>query len=328
MGADSGAPPLVTVAICTWNRADLLDITLEHLSRLVPPAVGTWELLVVDNASTDRTPEVLRRWGAGPLPLRYITEPRQGLSHARNAAVMAARGRYIVWTDDDVCVSPGWLGAYQAAFRAHPGAVLFGGPIRPRFLGRPPGWLLRGIESVSTAYALRDFGAAAIPLDADHLPFGANMAFRADALSSCAFDPALGRVGSALLSGEEIALMAGLLEDGGTGWWVPDAAVEHLIPQERQTLRYLGGYYAAWGRSSHRMRGREPGRRQFLGAPLWLWRQTMEAHAGYLATRPSAPASIWLRHFCNMMVHRGRLGSYREESRTGLTPAQTTPTSS
>jgi glycosyltransferase involved in cell wall biosynthesis len=319
MDADCACQPDITVAICTWNRADLLDLTLEHLSRQDLTDVASFEVLVVDNASTDRTAQVLQARSGGSLPLRSIAEPHQGLSNARNAAVAAARGKHVIWTDDDVCVAPGWLAAYQAAFRAHPDAVFFGGPILPRFLGRPPRWLLRGIECVSTAYALRDFGDGAFQLDRGRLPFGANMAFRSDALRRDSFDPALGRVGAKLLSGEESAVMSSLLENGATGWWVPAATVEHMIPPERQTLGYLRDYYAAWGRTSHRMNGREPGRRQLLGAPLWLWRQTIEAHARYLAARYAVPASSWLRHYRDMMVQRGKLGSYREESRSGLT---------
>ena len=81
----------VTVAICTWNRARLLDQTLTGLHALRIPEGITWELLVVNNRSTDDTDAVISRH-ADTLRLRRLCEPKQGLSNARNCAVRAARG--------------------------------------------------------------------------------------------------------------------------------------------------------------------------------------------------------------------------------------------
>lgn len=109
-----------TVAVCTWNRAALLPGALERLARVRPPP-GAWEVLVVDNNSTDDTESVLEAF-AGRLPLRRAFEPEQGLSHARNTAVRLARGDYIVWTDDDALVDADWLTAYGRAVEQHPDA--------------------------------------------------------------------------------------------------------------------------------------------------------------------------------------------------------------
>src|SRR5690606_2409380 len=106
---------MLTVAICTWNRSFLLARTLEQLGALIVPPGLRWELLVVDNASSDDTSQVLQGY-LGRLPLRVVREERPGLSNARNAAIRAARGEYIIWTDDDVLVAPGWLAAYSDAF--------------------------------------------------------------------------------------------------------------------------------------------------------------------------------------------------------------------
>ena len=92
---------LITVAICTYNRATALEHALGTLTHLVPPHDARWELVVVDNASTDRTREVLAAF-AGRLPLRVAFEQKSGLSHARNCALDNAGGDYVLWTDDDV----------------------------------------------------------------------------------------------------------------------------------------------------------------------------------------------------------------------------------
>src|SRR5688572_32298959 len=96
-----------TIAICTWNRSDLLEKTLVHMQQLAVPAGVSWEIVVVNNRCTDNTDEILAKY-IGALPLRRVFEDKQGQSHARNAAAVAARGDLIIWTDDDVLVDAQW----------------------------------------------------------------------------------------------------------------------------------------------------------------------------------------------------------------------------
>src|SRR6516165_2736912 len=124
-------PMFVTVAICTRNRAGSLRRTLESLAALQIPGDLTWEIVIVHN-STDHTDDVINKY-LERLPVRRVLETRAGLSNARNQAVDTAKGEYIVWTDDDVIVDPGWLSAYAAAFRRWPEAAVFGGRIKPRY---------------------------------------------------------------------------------------------------------------------------------------------------------------------------------------------------
>lgn len=92
-----------SVAICTWNRAALLRQTLENMTKLLIPPGVEWELLVVNNNCSDATDEVIDSFSAR-LPIRRVFEAKPGLSNARNAAVRQARGEYVLWTDDDICV--------------------------------------------------------------------------------------------------------------------------------------------------------------------------------------------------------------------------------
>ena len=114
----------ITVAICTWNRAELLDRTLGEMIGLRVPEGVEWELLVIDNNSTDDTENVVAGF-EGRLPVRHVFEPRAGKSHAANTVLREARGDLIVWTDDDVLVDAGWLEAYAHAARDWPDAALF-----------------------------------------------------------------------------------------------------------------------------------------------------------------------------------------------------------
>ena len=102
----------LTIAICTWNRAKSLRTTLLSLQQLIVPSSSDWEILIVDNNCSDDTSNVIDQF-VDLLPIRLVHETRQGLSHARNCAVGAAKGDYILWTDDDVIVDPYWLGSLR-----------------------------------------------------------------------------------------------------------------------------------------------------------------------------------------------------------------------
>jgi glycosyltransferase involved in cell wall biosynthesis len=185
---------------------------------------------------------------AGRLPLRLISQPVPGLSNARNAAVAAATGEYMVWTDDDVLVESNWLRAYEAAFLAHPEYAFFGGPIRAHFDCPAPVWLQRGIPNFEAAFALRDLGDQPLELNEKELPFGANFAIRTAHQREIPYDPNLGRQPLAkLLGGEEVLVMTNLLRGGAKGLWVPAAIVDHRVGADRMTLSYIKDYYRGAG---------------------------------------------------------------------------------
>jgi len=239
----------ISVVICTWNRAASLARTLESIARCAPPARAAWQVVVVDNNSTDGTTAAIAAF-RGRLPLTAVFEPKQGVSHARNAGVDAADGDYFLWTDDDVTVGATWLRSYETSFERHPGAALFGGAIRPRFEGTPPGWLPSILPVVMSAYAGLDLSADEITLGANlyALPYGANMAIRGREQRAFRYDPSLGRQpGTLMVNGEESDLLRRIVKAGGSGVWLPAAPVEHWILPERQSPRYLRRYYAGLG---------------------------------------------------------------------------------
>lgn len=285
---------IVTVAICTRNRARALERTLRSLAAAAVPPSLSWEVLVVDNSSADETPRVIAN-ASDALPVRAVDERQIGLSHARNAAIREARGDYIVWIDDDVLVDAQWLRAYHDAFRARPEIAFFGGPIVPTFEGSPPAWLRLALPRVDNAYAARDLGAAPVALTRDTLPFGANFAVRSDVQRRYPFDPALGRRGTALSAGEEWAVLEAMLAGGESGQWVPGARVEHVISAERQSVRYLRRYYVENGMSLALTR-RAPGERVLFGRPRWAWREAVLQELAYRVRRAYAPADVWSVH--------------------------------
>jgi glycosyltransferase involved in cell wall biosynthesis len=246
----------LSVVICTRDRARSLAAALTSLTRAAAPIAATWELIVVDNGSRDTTAAVIAAF-RDRLPIRAALEREPGLARARNTGVAAATGDWIVWTDDDVTVSPGWLRAYESAFERHPEAAFFGGPIAPRLDGDPPAWLARTAHLVRSAYAGLDLGSEEMILRGTPgmLPYGANLAIRGREQRRFRFDPGLGRApGRVTLGGDETDVLRRIVAAGGTGVWVPAAAVEHRIGPERQTAAYLRAYYRSAGAGHARRR--------------------------------------------------------------------------
>jgi glycosyltransferase involved in cell wall biosynthesis len=299
---------LVTVSICTWNRSRLLRETLRRMAQLVIPSGIEWELVVVDNNSTDSTPEVIREF-MSVLPLHSAVEMRPGVSHARNTAMAHSHGVYTLCTDDDVLVDPQWLAAYVEAFERYGDAVVFGGPILPWFEGDPPPWLRSVFDKVDAAYAARSFDGGDLPLSEANMAFGANMAFRTDILKQHTFDPALGRVNAGLLGGEETTMVRAILQAGNPGWWVSGARVQHYIPRARQSVKYLREWYAGYGRTMVRLDARLTNG-QTGGRPRWVWRELVVSELIFMFRRMWAPPSVWIDDLKRAGTARGQFGEF------------------
>ncbi|HEX7128347.1 MAG TPA: glycosyltransferase [Thermodesulfobacteriota bacterium] len=282
-----------TILICTRDRAGLLAETLDSLRRLADPG-EPYEVVVVDNGSTDDTRAVVERAAAGsPVALRYVYEPRGGLSAARNRGLREARGDRIAFTDDDVLVDAGWLAAFARAFAARPVDFL-GGRVVPRWGAERPGWLPAGRTrgEIWGAIALFDYGDEPRPLGK---PLGANMAFRrAPLLEAGGFREDLGR-DRASLKGQEVPELLERLKaaSGRGGWYVPDAVVQHWIPPDRLTKGYFRRWFYWKGISRAAVKDRVHVRgawlpasqvRRIAGLPRGLYRDVLEA-AGRLAVR-------------------------------------------
>lgn len=283
----------VTVGICTWNRAKLLDIALARMISLRVPDGVTWELLVVNNNSTDDTEKVLASY-EDRLPLRTFFEAAPGKSNALNRAVGEARGNLIIWTDDDVLVDSGWLAAYAAAADRWPDAAFFGGPIEPWFDGEPPAWLKQVYPKVEVAFATRELGKEPRLLTGEGpLPFGANLAIRAAVQRRYLYDRNLGPRPNSELRGEEMAVIRAMARDGLRGRWVPDARVKHFVPRERQTMLYLRKYHHGHGLYCARQGG-QPGTASVFGFPRWAVAKVLQCELKYQVRRRLCAPDVWI----------------------------------
>jgi glycosyltransferase involved in cell wall biosynthesis len=225
----------LSVAICTWNRAENLRRTLDELTRVVLPASYDWELLVVNNCCTDHTDDVATSF-RGRLPIRVLHETTPGQSHARNLAIREAAGSHIVWTDDDVLVEPNWLCALMAEFERHNADWVFGRS-EPEWPGAAPSWYSPRFRGY---FAALDYGPDThVVTDWDHPFFGLNFAGTREAHTALGgFRTEFGFRGTEGGVGEDVDMFERALRASMRIVYTPHACVRHMIPAARVGKQY------------------------------------------------------------------------------------------
>jgi glycosyltransferase involved in cell wall biosynthesis len=253
---------VISVLIATRNRGPELETLLGSLRNVEAPD-GGWELLVIDNGSSDGTAPILRSFAAeGRLPLRPLWEPRRGKSRALNLAVPAARGDVLAFTDDDVVVQPQWLRAFERAAARHPEAIGFAG--RAPALGGPTP---RGHGIVNYDHGNLDFEIKPF----ERPPLGVNVAFRRLAFERYGlFREDLGP-GSPVQRAEDTEFVRRLWLGGERLRYVADAVAQHPVHKERLSRRFSLRHRFRVGRSNARMTGRPAAVPTVGGVPRYLY---------------------------------------------------------
>ncbi|HEX6400841.1 MAG TPA: glycosyltransferase [Actinomycetota bacterium] len=272
----TGERPLISVIIPTRNRVAFLPDVLGALGEQVCEA--TFEVIVVDNGSTDRTGTFLAERSASQPRLRWLHEPVLGRSVAMNAGVRASRGSLLLFTDDDVMMGPDWIESYRRFFASRPPTeiVVVGGPIHPvaNDLGPWPAWL--GEDAVADLVPL-DLGGAERILRPPEYVWGANMAVRARVLDRIGgWDPDIGRRGDDRGTYEDVEYQDRVRAVGGSVWYNPVGRVFHRVPPELVTPArimsnaFARGRNAAWG-EEERNAGVEDERPSALVGRFLVW---------------------------------------------------------
>lgn len=250
-----------TILIATYNRAALLDDTLASIRRLRVRAGRPWDVIVVDNNSTDGTRAVVERQARDfPVTLRYLFEPRQGRSSALNTGIAAAGGGVIAMTDDDVRVEPEWLDAACDALE-DPSVAYAGGPVVPIWETPPPRWLDLTRGDLWGTIAIQNHGD--IPFiyeEARKVPLGANMAAKRSLFAAIGgFRADLGRSSGRIVMGQEVPEL--LMRARAAGWrgvYLPAMRVHHHIPARRLTRAYFRTWWYGKGVSRSALERMQP----------------------------------------------------------------------
>jgi glycosyltransferase involved in cell wall biosynthesis len=266
----------ISVVICCHNGAARLPTALAHLMVQESPATP-WEVLLVDNGSTDGTAEIARScWQNGPAPLRIVQEPCLGLRHARERSLVEARYSFLGFIDDDNWVAPDWVRTAYEIISSDSNLGAIGSIRTPACRVSPPAWF----ENFHSSYAVltdREFEKIGQPLE--YLP-GAGLCVRKQAWEMLVRNgyhfQLTGRTGKKLQGGEDTELTTALRLSGWNLRIEPRLRLQHFMPSQRLQWTYLRRLQRNYGASqvlldaySEHSLSLRPGFRRWLSDRWW-----------------------------------------------------------
>jgi glycosyltransferase involved in cell wall biosynthesis len=284
----------VSVILCTYNRCNILPNAIESILTQKTDGVR-YEVIVVDNNSTDQTRQVIESFIArGQGNLRYVFEGKQGLSHARNAGIENSRAPIIAFFDDDERVAPDWVATIKQSLDEHAEVDFIGGKILPRWTGEPPAWLVSQLHWAPVA--LTDYGDTPFYSNTENpvCLIGGNLGIRRAAFDLIGlFNPELQRM-KGNIGSEDQELLLRLWWAGRQGMYVPDMMVEADVPIERMEKAYHRMWHTGLGEAWALMRLNElidrNGRllqtpiesEKFYGVPAFVYSELVKTGVDWL----------------------------------------------
>lgn len=299
----------ITVVLCTYNRCADLAGALESIAQSAMPESATWEVLVVDNNSTDQTANIVQEFICRyPERFRYLFEPQPGKSYALNAGIAAAQGSVLAFVDDDISVEPTWLWRLTGALLDGEEWAGVGGRTLPAEKFTPPAWLpTTGIHNwIPVVFPYFDLGDQQIELNC--APYGTNMAFRKSVFQKHGgFRIDLGPSPQSQIRNEDTELGRRLLAAGERLRYEPSAVVYHPVPQGRVTQEYFFAWWFDYGRALIIERGDQP---NVYGIPrdyLALIRRLGEIPIMTLRWLVAMHPRERFRHRCRICISKGQI---------------------
>jgi glycosyltransferase involved in cell wall biosynthesis len=229
----------ISILFSTHNGERTLPILIDALTKLNQPGVP-WEIIAVDNASTDATPAILRE-AARHLPLTVLLSPRPGKHEALKVGAKCIAGDLVLFTDDDVKPSPDWITAYLDAASNNPGSSLFGGPITPMGIEPLSPWFEASANHHEVLFARSRHPGGKV--DAIDFLYGPNFLIRRSEIGvldeiPANLGPAFDRSNNYAM-GLDSAIMQVLIHRGARPIFVPEASVQHCVRAYQTDLNYL-----------------------------------------------------------------------------------------
>ena len=307
--------PQLSIVMSTYNRGELLHDAIRSVLAQRVSITPAFELIVVDNNSTDSTREIVERFAAADGRVRYLFEPQQGLSYARNAGIREARAPFIAFIDDDVRAEPEWVAAIIRAFREHPEADMVGGRVLPVWPAAIPVWLTRDHW---TPLALVDHGEASVVVTADHpiCLVGAGACRRTVFEVVGLFATGLQRVKDAIGSLEDHEFLLRVLRTGRKGVYDPRIILHAEIQPNRLERAYHRRWHTGHGHfhamlRSHHMEQTSVG--TLFGVPAHLYRQALGDLVGWVRAKAIGEPGRAFHHEVRLRFFRGFFRTRRRE---------------
>jgi glycosyltransferase involved in cell wall biosynthesis len=288
----------LSVIICTWNRAASLRQTLGSLQECRLPAGTEWEIVIVDNNSTDATSAVCQQFlQQAPQRYRLVAEKRQGKSFALNTGIENATGTILAFTDDDVIVDPAWLAETLLVFETH-SCVGVGGKIIPVWNSTMPSWFTsEGPYKLLPAIVSYDLGKDPCEIHAPAL--GANLSIKRAVFDKYGkFRTDLGPTAGSEIRGEDNEFCWRLLQGGERLMYAPRAIVFHPVEKRRIDRRYFEAWYYGMGQSRPRIEQTPEDALRYFGFPRYMLRWYLRDLILWLTSLAPARRFYYKLQFC------------------------------
>lgn len=308
----------ISVIICSYNRSQNLPECFSCLDKQLIKTPMQWEVLLVDNNSSDKTKSVTENFiNNSALNIRYLFESEQGLSAARNKGIDEAKGTYLIFIDDDIRVTENWLQSIFSTFKQYDCDAV-GGRIHIESPANLPKWISPDMYGF---LGHQDFGNNIHQMDGiKEFPFGGNMAMHRRVINLIGnFDVKMGRKGTGLIKeelfkGEETDFFHRLSAVGGIFYYHPSALVFHKILPHQLTKRFFlilhnnaGILKAKQDKTNYK--------RNLFGIPLFLFPQFFRSIFRYLLQTVSKGSNKSFRQLMNVAYFWGLLCSYRTKNK-------------
>ncbi len=278
----------ITVAICSYNGANRIKQILERLRSQINLKGISWEIVIVDNNSTDHIKQVVDDYQTSCVSattLRYLFEPQQGIAFARLRAVQEAKGDLVGFLDDDTLPDENWVANVYEFAQIHPQAGAYGGQIHGDFEIEPSPEFKR----IAIFLAIVERGSTP-HLYTKVLPPGAGLVVRRQAwLESVPKKPFLsGRTPQSMLTSEDIAAIVHIQKAGWEIWYNPEQHLYHQIPAWRLERTYLLSLVRGIGLARHHIRMmRLSAWQRPLAFPAYLTNDFIKAVSYFITHRKS-----------------------------------------
>lgn len=241
----------ISVIVCTYNRDKYIYNVLKSIAVNDFPH-SEYEIVLVNNNSMDNTEAECKRFQLDypAIDFNYYVETNQGLSYARNLGIQKAKGDIVIYVDDDATVNKVYIQTYFDFFINNPNIDAAGGPILPVYETAEPKWMSHYTRQLITGKL--DLGKKQHEFPHKAFPGGGNAAYRKSVFEKVGFfNVQLGRKGNSLIGAEEKDIFDKMTNQGMRFFYLPNAILYHIIPENKLSKEYFNRLTYSIGVSEH-----------------------------------------------------------------------------
>jgi len=300
----------ISIIVSTYNRSKSLEKVIKNILSLKYDGSFNYEIIIVDNNSKDNTKEIVESYFLKSNRLRYIFEPKQGVSNARNAGINSAKGEILAFTDDDVIINEDWLQNIVNFSKNHDFDAL-GGKVIAMYPKETPQWIKDCKDILCGPIVSHDYGDSVQSYNNSMLPFiGANMIIKHKTLDEIGCFNILIGLGHGTM-GEDSEIFRRLQINNKKIIYNPDIIIFHPVDTDRMNLKYFAKWHMAQGKylTSKNIENNNINFVYLFGAPRYLFREAI--YLLWKMIKSLNNKRLFIKAYTDLFVRFGMIIAYR-----------------